>query len=502
MTPTRDDPVLSELTGALFASRAMGLCLFDADGMVERVEGAATSWAPQVGRRIDEAPVFVGMLDALFDIRSSGAALSLPGIGLADGEIVDIDILWLPAAGRFAALSKSARERARDQAAASQAVRDHRLLEEKIRLQQAKIAEQAEMMSLFVRHVPAAVAMLDEQQKIVMASERWKEEHGDPSRATPQTPTASPLTWPRVAERLRMELDIGVPTSRVEKSPLPGRPAWKKIAQAPWRRADHAIGGSILFCEDATDAMRKAESLRARVDDLHKLAAEMDSLGRAVSNDLRAPFQQIDFFSKFLLDADQPRLDPVSRDYIVQIRAGATRIDGMMAALRHYMLLSETDPALAPFDIAAAISSAVADLRPGLEAAGVRIHLRDTLSMEGDLRLISGLFRRLIDNSAKYSGAGSTIVIDCFEEDDGLLARVADDGPGIAPHLRRRAFDFFERLNAPAAIPGFGMGLAECRKIADLHGGAVAIDPDFDAGLRVLISLPRRSARAPSPRAT
>ncbi len=37
------------------------------------------------------------------------------------------------------------------------------------------------------------------------------------------------------------------------------------------------------------------------------------------------------------------------------------------------------------------------------------------------------------------------------------------------------------------------MGLAECSKIVNLHGGGMTLDPDFDGGLRVLISLPVQS---------
>ena len=66
--------------------------------------------------------------------------------------------------------------------------------------------------------------------------------------------------------------------------------------------------------------------------------------------------------------------------------------------------------------------------------------------------------------------------------------------------MRRRAFDFFERLDAPASIPGEGMGLAECRKIVDLHGGGMTLDPDYDAGLRALVSLPRFARRGPQRR--
>ena len=499
-----DRHAATALLDALFASNALGLCLFDADGSVTSNEGSARDWAPGPGERIDTAPLFVGMMEEIRAVRGSGQPLSIAGVAIG-GEAaaaIDIDILWLNEIGRFAALSKSADDRLRQQRAATQFVRDHRLLEEKINEQRARIAEQAGMMALFVRHVPAAVAMLDHNLDVLMASERWKQEHGDPALVTGGAETASPLTWPRARDELRLDMDGGVPTTRIEKAMPQGRATWKRLAQAPWRRANHEIGGTILFCEDVTEAMRKAENLRARVEDLHKLGSEMDRLGHAVTNDLRAPMRQIDFFSRFLLDTELPRLDGASRDYLQQIRACAERIDRMMSALQRYLRLSERDIAAAPFDIGDAIRAAMVSLGEELSRARVFVTVRRSLAARGDLPLISGLFERLLDNAIKYAGEGSTVVIECFEDSQSVLVQVTDDGPGIAAHLRRRAFDFFERLDAPAAIPGEGMGLAECRKIVDLHGGAMTLDPDFDAGLRILISLPREIRRDTASRPT
>jgi PAS domain S-box-containing protein len=491
------DATVTVLLDALFAKGNAGLCLFDADGVVSRVKGSAVTWAPAPGARIEEAPMFVGLMDAIRSTRQGGETLTLASlaIGGIDAPAVDIDIMWLAPIACYAAMARSAAARVGDQQAASQIVRDNRLLQEKVRQQQARIAEQAEMMALFIRHTPAAVAMLDAEGRIVMASERWKQEHGDPALARQGVETESPLTWPGVLDRLRLAMEGGVPSTSIEKSMARGRPIWKRLAQAPWRGADRTIGGAVLFSEDVTDAMRKAENLRARVEDLHKLGAEMDDLGNAISNDLRAPLRQIDFYSRFLLDADHPGLDRASLDYLAQIRASAERVDRMMSALKRYMRLSERDLLLSRFDIGEAMATATNKARDGLNAARVHVVMRETLSVEGDIALLSGLFERLIDNAVKYAGAGATIVVDCFEEPDGLLVRFADDGPGIAPHLRRRAFGFFERLDAPAFIPGEGMGLAECRKIVDLHGGGMTLDPDYDAGLRALIALPRFARR-------
>ena len=496
------DDLKPELLDALHAVGAIGACVFDSAGVVVSVHGPAVAWAPPAGRRIEEAPVFAGLWTAIVEARQAARPLSLPGVSIGiDADPVDIDIHWLDALDRYAALSRSARDRVDVQQTTAQEQRERRLLEEKVREQQAQIAEQAEMMALFVKHVPAAVAMLDADLRVVATSERWKQEKGDPAKIQPGVETASPLTWPGVADRLRLAMEGGVPSSRVEKSTSRGRPVWQRLAQAPWRRVGAEIGGTILFCEDVTEATRKAEDLRARVEDLHKLTAEFDSLGKAVADDLRAPLRQIDFFSRFLLDPDPTHKGKewARQDYLLQIRVVVERVDRMMGALDRYIRLTERDIVPRRFDIGEAVEIAVSQARGALASAGVHVQLRDTLAVEGDLALVSGLFRRLVDNVVKHAGEGAAIVVACHEEADGVLTTFTDNGVGVPAHLRRRAFNFFERLDAPADVPGEGMGLAECRKIADLHGGAMTLDADFDAGLRALISLPRTARRNPPP---
>lgn len=485
------------LLAQLCARGILGVSAFDADGKVVSVAGAPAAWTPAVGGSITDAPLFAGMWEAIEEVRAGHRTLSLASVAIGGdpAAALDIDVIWLEPMQQYVVLTRLAADRVAGQAAAAQAIRETRLLEERIREQREKLAEQSEMMTLFVRFVPAAVAMLDGNLDIVAASERWKQEFGDPAMHSAGV-VNSPLGWPGVADGLRLDLESGVPTSKVVKTESRGRPAWRRLAQAPWRRADRSVGGAILFCEDVTEAMRKAENLRARIEDLHKLGAEMDSLGKAVSDDLRAPLRQVDFFSRFLLDADPSSPDWARQDYLVQIRASVARIDRMMAALERYMRLTERDLSPTRFDLADAVMVAAAELREDMSAAGIAIRICESLSVEADLTLVSGLFRRLIDNVVKYAGEGTTIIVDFFEEPEGVLTRFTDDGRGIAPHLRRRAFGFFERLDAPATISGEGMGLAECRKIADLHGGAMTFDPDFDAGLRALISIPRNARRS------
>lgn len=73
---------------------------------------------------------------------------------------------------------------------------------------------------------------------------------------------------------------------------------------------------------------------------------------------------------------------------------------------------------------------------------------------------------------------------------------VADNGIGIPAEYADRVFAIFQRLHSRDAYPGNGIGLAVSRKIVELHGGRIAIDPDRETGARIVITFPVRADEA------
>ena len=486
---TCDSRTSQALIDALFTSGSMGLCLFDREGTVLSVEGSASIWAPPVGASIEEGALFVGMREAFDALSKSGESMLLSGvsIGSGDGRALDVRVLWVEPLSQFAAISSTATERNQLQLQVSQFIRDNRLLEEQVARQREKIAEQAALMALFIRHVPAAMAMVDSNLEPMMLSQRWIEEFGDPSLEGDPDVFGSPLRMPNIEAAIRLAMDTGVTSSRVEKIARRGSTVWKRWEQTPWRRADRSIGGSILFIEDVTEEVLKSRSLLVHSGELERLNAAVRMFGDAITNDMRAPLRRIAAAARAARVADAD-----SRERLGEIRAAAANMNGMIDGIQSYLDLMSHEMSLEPVDVADAVEQAFEELRPDIEAAGARIVLHPTLVVNADRELLVRMLRNLVDNALKYGGGAPTITIDCQDEDDWVIVGVTDDGPGLPVHLHNRAFQPFSRLDASVAAPGNGVGLTECRKIVELHGGTIAIDPDYELGLRVLINLPRK----------
>ena len=96
-------------------------------------------------------------------------------------------------------------------------------------------------------------------------------------------------------------------------------------------------------------------------------------------------------------------------------------------------------------------------------------------------------FANLIDNGCRY---GARVRVTLATAAEGLRIDIDDDGPGIAPELRERAFAPFQRLDNARAAPGSGLGLSIARSVIRGHGGDVVLGDADGGGLRARIELP------------
>jgi len=98
-----------------------------------------------------------------------------------------------------------------------------------------------------------------------------------------------------------------------------------------------------------------------------------------------------------------------------------------------------------------------------------------------DLEMI---FRNLIDNAVKYAGAEPRVeVVLRLDPKGNVVTRIADNGEGIPPKMRRRIFGRFVRLGLELerAKPGTGLGLHIVRTLVERLGGRVRVG-DREAG--------------------
>lgn len=119
-----------------------------------------------------------------------------------------------------------------------------------------------------------------------------------------------------------------------------------------------------------------------------------------------------------------------------------------------------------------------------------------------DVELLERAVANLLDNALKFCPAGGTVTLAARTVTGTIDVSVADTGPGIAPADQAHLFDRFYQSRhsvAPATGEGGkGLGLAIVKRIAELHGGTVAVDSAPGRGTRVVLRLPASEAAVAS----
>ncbi|WP_203782882.1 sensor histidine kinase [Paractinoplanes rishiriensis] len=111
--------------------------------------------------------------------------------------------------------------------------------------------------------------------------------------------------------------------------------------------------------------------------------------------------------------------------------------------------------------------------------------------LRGDRERLHQVFANLLDNAARHSPPGGTVLVRAERRDDHLVVAVADEGEGIPAAERDRVFERFNRGERPDS-GGTGLGLAIARWVVQLHRGTIAVvDPDRDrGGCHIQVALP------------
>jgi signal transduction histidine kinase len=103
-----------------------------------------------------------------------------------------------------------------------------------------------------------------------------------------------------------------------------------------------------------------------------------------------------------------------------------------------------------------------------------------------DVKIKRALFN-LARNAAEAMPDGGTFTIDISADDENLILRVGDDGPGIPEEIRSSLFDSFVTSGKEG---GTGLGLAIVKKIVDQHHGTIEVETAKDEGTTFILTLP------------
>jgi len=137
------------------------------------------------------------------------------------------------------------------------------------------------------------------------------------------------------------------------------------------------------------------------------------------------------------------------------------------------------------------VAAARGQVEQTLQRHTLDVSLDPDVPVRLDPRLTATALAHLLENAAQYAPEGSTIHVNARVTADGLVVRVRDHGPGVAPADLPYLFDrFYRGAAAGTHLSGTGMGLAIARGLLAVERGRVWAENAPDGGALFTILVP------------
>lgn len=280
---------------------------------------------------------------------------------------------------------------------------------------------------------------------------------------------------------ISVERVIGVIAIR---APAPGS------FEAAERDLIEACCRQLAFAMERLELTDRAERARLQVE----TERIRSSLLSTISHDVRTPIALISASTQMLI-RNHAQMDPGLRsELLTGIAEHADRLD---ALLRNVIAMTRAEAGslglhVEPGALQEVLSGALRRSARVLGERAIEVRApRDLPMVSMDASLLEQVFVNLLENAARYSPAGSPIVLDMASDVKGVRVRVEDRGPGVPDEELERVFDkFYRGSNVPRNDLGIGLGLSICRAIVTAHGGTIRLDNREGGGLVAEIVLP------------
>ena len=235
-------------------------------------------------------------------------------------------------------------------------------------------------------------------------------------------------------------------------------PSIYEITIAPFKTKNQKIRGAVALFYDISN-IRKAEKIQS------------DFITN-VSHELRTPLTAIQGYVEILLDQKENKS---SQKFLEIIKRNVERL---VSLLNHFLDLSQMEESVELkkdiLDTEKITNSIIEDLH-------IKTHKIKTLisqkQVQADRHFLKQILYNLIENAVKYTPQGSLIEVIWEREQDQVILKVKDNGPGVSPRHKSRLFEKFYRVDpSRSEVKGMGVGLSIVKQLMEKHGGGIRLE--------------------------
>lgn len=239
----------------------------------------------------------------------------------------------------------------------------------------------------------------------------------------------------------------------------------------------------------------KNRELVAAYDKLETANRNKSAFLRVMSHELKTPLNAIIGFSDLLARAS---MESSASEFARIVNAQGRNLLRMVSEILLFTGAADQEIALDTnlekiMDILDRSIQLTSEIRPGAEERIDITAIDAEVTVSCDLNQLANCVARLLDNAMKFSPQGSRVSLSALRTGAGdLEIAVGDDGPGINGDDIPKMFEVLSQADQSLARTqqGAGLGLPIASRIAEAHGGHIAVSRKPSGGAIVMIILP------------
>jgi PAS domain S-box-containing protein len=260
------------------------------------------------------------------------------------------------------------------------------------------------------------------------------------------------------------------------------------------------IAGGEKFCavmRDITAWKRTEEELINAKQQAEKASTAKSEFLAKISHEIRTPLNAIIGFSEVMMDE---RFGPVGneryRQYLKDIHSSGGHLISLLNDLLDLSKIEagKLELTLVSVNLNDLVQQCVAILQQ--EANRERVIIRTSLPpglppIVADARSVRQIALNLLSNSIKFTGAGGQVIVaTAVNDDQEIVLRVRDTGPGMSEKDLQTALEPFRQIATSNRTGGTGLGLPISKALAEANHARFRITSQVDSGTLAEVAFP------------
>lgn len=235
------------------------------------------------------------------------------------------------------------------------------------------------------------------------------------------------------------------------------------------------------------------EKVKERTAELIGKNKELEQFAYIASHDLQEPLRTVSNYIEIFKEDYGETLDATAMGYLDSVDRAMKRMSTLSKALLDFSRLGKNTE-IVSVDCNQIVADVLSDLENVIQKTATAVTYNDMPVLKGYEVELRQLFQNLISNAIKFRNAEvkPKIHIHASETATHWQFKITDNGIGIESKYFERIFQIFQRLHTKEKYEGSGIGLANCKKIVELHKGAITLESELNKGSTFIFTISKQ----------